>query len=1089
MDGQLKTFKNSHNYENSATYPFNDLGTTPTDDNDAPLFNQVRRGDLHFQKKIEDCADPSLNGSAFAFVPFLLVSKTNGEAHILVTDENGYADTAFDWLDNDIAAQKFYYHPNANDTKAGAVDELNRWNNQGISPVLANQNECLQFVKEKLAGSRDMSAEDRKHAIKEIQETCNVNEASLDQAHAEYRTWFGSDIRGNLAPVDNAKVGALPYDDYELIELHSQRHTDLKLQLASSIVKIRKDKSSIEGVTVKKADLDMGTIDNIPECDEDCQIELTKSSVPKSGTTVERGSEITYNITLKNIGKHDNENYGVRDYIPEGTTYVEGSATIGNSETGKVVYNADAKNALKSPSVDWTGLKIKAGKTVTISFKVTVNQDAPQVIYNEALGQDDWPGNENDPTDHSNEVHHFVAIEQGCVKIKKWSDPAPGSTLPNDSGDDITYTLTMTNTCATTRPYVQVRDYIPAGTTYKDGSVSTTENAIGAYVSPNSESSAEEVAEVRAAITDDSANPSTQPAGEEKGEVKTINRNGYVEWLLPKLKPAETREVTFTVTTNESHLGWVENTAYLDDFGGKGENPGNPGEMENDPKTSETGVPSNTVIHRFPDGPEIPPFPFLEKSSVPAPGATVNPGDEILYELTYYNLGSQDITTAGIRDIIPEGTTYVDGSATLQGYYNKNLNSVDWKGLYIAAGESIKVSFKVKVNGGSSATMFESSHAAVSDCEGNTADGSGAANGPRIITNQALYQFNWNGGEDPINKSNIVEHKKRAVHGYCLTVRKESEPKSGTQVHVGDTIKYTLPATNTGAKTVPFTRIRDYIPEGTTYKEGSVSQGGVYVSAEDSPTGEAYVEWVLKDIKSNETNRSAFYSVTVNESHPEYVENTALYESTTEDPGKPGDPSLPDPSKETNKVIHWFTTPPPCMLNGIKESDPIPGTIVKTDDIITYKLTLINDGGLDCTHAMIRDVIPTHTAYVEGSATDGGTYNANTNAVEWKNLVVPAPGPDGTINNKISVTFKVKVTEGEGNHSIFNQFDFGENNLDNTSNIVEHPVELAPAAPKTGILTNKQDKAKASSILVAMIVIMTLSLAAYKLNARKNRRN
>ena len=177
------------------------------------------------------------------------------------------------------------------------------------------------------------------------------------------------------------------------------------------------------------------------------------------------------------------------------------------------------------------------------------------------------------------------------------------------------------------------------------------------------------------------------------------------------------------------------------------------------------------------------------------------------------------------------------------------------------------------------------------------------------------------------------------------------------------------------------------------------------------------------------------------------------------------------------------------MLNGIKESDPIPGTIVKTDDIITYKLTLINDGGLDCTHAMIRDVIPTHTAYVEGSATDGGTYNANTNAVEWKNLVVPAPGPDGTINNKISVTFKVKVTEGEGNHSIFNQFDFGENNLDNTSNIVEHPVELAPAAPKTGILTNKQDKAKASSILVAMIVIMTLSAAAYKLNARKNRRN
>lgn len=972
--------------------------------NDAALFNKARRGDIYFDKKIQDCADPTLNGSAMKFTPFLLISQTNGEAHILITNKNGIAGTGLtpDLVDDDYVSQKYKYHTNENDGVLG-------------NQLTNSSSDCAKAVKAIKNASREDTAAARKanaKLVKAVQATCTITSANentyLNDAHAQYRVWFGSDIKGNTAPVDNSRSGALPYDDYYLIELNTSKTEQLGLQLAASTVNVDKNGQNV----------DLGTIDDVPECVADCLIQLKKRSNPKSGTEVKRGDTITYYIDLKNIGRQDNEDYGVRDYIPVGTTYKSGTAKIASSacessstSDAHCRYNT---SLAAGAAVDWQHLTIEAGQTLTISFDVTVNKDAPQVIVNQALGQDNWD-KRSDPKDPTNEVYHYLPIEQGCVKITKWSDPTPSTRVVE--GQEITYTLTVANTCATNRPYVQVRDYIPKGTTYKQGSVSNVTNAKGAYKS------------------------GSEP---------------YVEWLLTNLAIGEERTTSFTVTVNQKHPLWIENTAFLDDFDGKTEKPGNPGSITSDPRTSKTGKQSNTVIHYFTGSPEIPPYPFLIKGSDPAPGSIVNPGDTITYRLTYYNLGTEDVNTAGIRDVIPEGTTYVDGSATDHGYYNKNQNSVDWKNLRIEAGKSITVSYQVKVSGAisDSAQAQASSHAAVKDCEGNTGSegsGSGGNDGPRVIQNQALYAFNWNGQEDPSNKSNIVEHRKNITHGYCLTVRKESNPVSGSQVGVpGNTaglpseITYTLPATNTGAETVKFTRIRDYIPEGTVYKEGSVSEGGVYNKEGN------YVEWVLKDIGAGVTNRSAYYTVTVekdaqtNQAVLDHIYNTALYEVVSEDPGKPGDSKLPDPKKETNKTVHWTKTPPPCLLEGIKDSTPVPGSEVHSGDIITYHLTLKNNGAQACTKAMIRDVIPEYTSYVADSADTDGKYDENTNAVYWENLRVEPAG--GTI----TVNFKVQVGAGLGKVSIFNQFDYGEGNLDSTSNIVEHITNLTPLVPKTG---------------------------------------
>ena len=69
---------------------------------DGAFENQVMRSDLEFTKKGEDGQD------RLAGVAFKLTSKTTGESHVVVTDENGYFSSAASW-------NKHTHETNAND--------------------------------------------------------------------------------------------------------------------------------------------------------------------------------------------------------------------------------------------------------------------------------------------------------------------------------------------------------------------------------------------------------------------------------------------------------------------------------------------------------------------------------------------------------------------------------------------------------------------------------------------------------------------------------------------------------------------------------------------------------------------------------------------------------------------------------------------------------------------------------------------------------------------------------------------------------------------------------------------------------------
>ena len=76
---------------------------------DNSILNQIKRGDLE-GVKIADSTHKRLSG-----VPFRITSKTTGESHIVITDDNGYFSTAASW------------NPHTQNTNAGENAESGVW--------------------------------------------------------------------------------------------------------------------------------------------------------------------------------------------------------------------------------------------------------------------------------------------------------------------------------------------------------------------------------------------------------------------------------------------------------------------------------------------------------------------------------------------------------------------------------------------------------------------------------------------------------------------------------------------------------------------------------------------------------------------------------------------------------------------------------------------------------------------------------------------------------------------------------------------------------------------------------------------------
>ena len=146
------------------------------------------------------------------------------------------------------------------------------------------------------------------------------------------------------------------------------------------------------------------------------------------------GDTLTYTITLTNSGNATGT-VTVTDEIPAGTTLVEKSITNNGVES--------------NGTITWTDVEVKAGDTVEVSFKVTINNDTKTSVRNTAVIDD------NKPTE---EVETKVANITGAKSVDKSTAKV---------GDTLTYTIKLTNS-GNGDGKVTVTDEIPTGTRIKD---------------------------------------------------------------------------------------------------------------------------------------------------------------------------------------------------------------------------------------------------------------------------------------------------------------------------------------------------------------------------------------------------------------------------------------------------------------------------------------------------------------------------------------------------------------------------------------------------------------------------------------------
>ena len=235
-----------------------------------------------------------------------------------------------------------------------------------------------------------------------------------------------------------------------------------------------------------------------------------------------------------------------------------------------------------------------------------------------------------------------------------------------------------------------------------------------------------------------------------------LNNDGKIVWKND-IKAGETVTVSFKVVVTADSIDLINNIAKVN------------GEETPETKTPVITANKTAQVVKIVDKEEV-----LENRDAKV-------GETIRYTITAKNTTEVDGTTV-IKDSIPDGTSFVDGTITEKGNFDKENGTITWNNVVVPAKGEVSVSFDVVVN--------------EKTTEGEVV---------KSVSNTATI------GNTPTEE---VETKVANITG--------TKSVDKTEAKVGETLTYTITLTNNGNGDGKVT-VTDRVPEGTTIKDSEIN--------------------------------------------------------------------------------------------------------------------------------------------------------------------------------------------------------------------------------------------------------------------------
>ncbi len=382
--------------------------------------------------------------------------------------------------------------------------------------------------------------------------------------------------------------------------------------------------------------------------------------------------------------------------------------------------------------------------------------------------------------------------------------------------------------------------------------------------------------------------------------------------VVGTLDSGDSGNVNFAVRINDTLPAGVEvinNTVNINDDGNNGPDP----TPENNQDTETT----STIAE-----------PDLKITKTDF-GATLTPGNILIYQLNYTNTGNQTATGVVITEIVPDNSTF-DFSNSTAGWSCSDGSMAGTTCTLVVgtldSGDSGNVNFAVRINDTLPA-------------------------GVEVINNTVNINDDGNNGPDPTPENNQDTEITPIDAAPDLTITKDNGVNS---LNPGDILTYTLVIQNIGNQEATGITITDTLPDYVSYI--SSSDGGLY-------TGNT-VTWSVSNLLPGESvTRTINVAVDPTIPIPAGLERIINLANVTDD-GNNGH----DPTPENNQDTDTDTLIGSPDLVITKDNSLTQVTVGQT---VIYTIDVSNIGNQTASGVIVKETVPDNSTFDFSNSTAG----------------------------------------------------------------------------------------------------------------------